>query len=182
MNDGARLRAWGIAALLVALCVVMRIVPHTWNVTPVAATALFAGFMIRNRAVAMLVPMAALLIGDLFGPGLYDAWLMVAVYAGLAAPALLGRFVRGKWMPLRVLGASVLGSVLFFGVTNLAAFFTMGLYARSFGGLVECYVAGLPFFRNTLLGDLAWNCTLFGAWAVLPMAWARLRTSAKVAA
>jgi hypothetical protein len=170
----ARVRAAVVLVALVSLCFVMRVVPHAWNVTPVAATALFAGFYFRSRLVAVVAPLGALLIGDLLGPGVYDWRLMLAVYACLTMPILLGRLTRGRMRIVRIVGASLVASIVFYLVTNLASFFFMPFYDRSITGLIECYVAALPFFRNTVLGDLAWTMTLFGAYAVAPVLWKSL--------
>lgn len=176
-----RVREVVVAVVLLALCVAMRLVDHAPNFTPIAAASLFAGFFFRSRVLALGLPLAAMFISDLVGPGIYDLRLMVIVYLCLALPALLGPFVRGRWMPLRIVGASLAGSLLFFVVTNGAVFAWSSMYARSFAGCIECYTLALPFFRNTVLGDLAWNCTFFGAWALAPIAWRSVRARTRKA-
>ncbi len=173
--DANKVRGAVVIAVLIGVCVVMRLVEHAPNFTPLAATAIFAGFFFRSRMLALTVPIAALAISDLLGAGFYDARIMIAVYACIAVPALVGRFVRGRWMPVRVLGASLAASVLFFAVTNFAHFLFTPMYEKSLAGLLECYTLALPFFRNTLLGDLSWSFLFFGAYAVLPMAWLAMR-------
>ena len=173
--DQDRLCGVIVALLLIALCVVMRLVDHAPNFTPLAATAIFSGFFFRSRLAALGVPIAAMLASDLIGPGLYDWRMMLVVYACLALPALLGRFVRGRLMPLRIVGASLVASTLFFLATNLAHFLWMPGYEHTLAGLVECYALALPFFgRNTFAGDLAWSFALFGAWALAPIVLTRL--------
>src|SRR5882757_9970646 len=82
-----------LALALVALCVAVRLLPHVSNFSPVAATALFAGAMLGRRSLALMVPVAAMLIGDLV-LGLYDWRVMAVVYAALALPALIGIVAR----------------------------------------------------------------------------------------
>src|SRR5437762_2688679 len=47
---------------------------------------------------------------------------------------------------------------------NLAVWASSGMYAADLDGLVHCYVAALPFLRNTVLGDMFWTALLFGGW------------------
>ena len=87
-----------IAIGLVGLDVVARL-PHAPNFTPVAASALFAGAVLRSRVSALAVPIAAMLINDLV-LGCPDWRIMAVVYAALAAPAVLGRWGRPRGAPL----------------------------------------------------------------------------------
>ena len=41
-----------------------------------------------------------------------------------------------------------------------------GFYPRTLGGLEACYVAAIPFFQNTLAGDLFYAALLFGGFAL----------------
>jgi len=75
--------------------------------------------------------------------------------------------VLKRWWP-RVLGASLLGSILFFLITNWAVWAFGELYTKDVSGLIMSYGMGLPFFRNTLLGDLFYVCVFFGIAELLP--------------
>jgi len=151
-----------IAIGLVGLDVVARLLPHAPNFTPVAASALFAGAVLRSRVSALAVPIAAMLISDLV-LGCPDWRIMAVVYAALAAPAVLGRWghPRGAivFAPL-----AVSSSLLFFASTNFAVWAFSGIYALDLAGLIACYVGALPFLYNTLLGDMFWTALLFGGW------------------
>jgi hypothetical protein len=147
---------------LVGLDIVARVAPHAPNVTPIAASAVFAGMVLRSRALALAVPLSALLLSDLV-VGSYDWRIMGVVYAALALPALLGRWGRAR--PVVVLAPLVLSSsLLFFATTNFAVWAFSGMYAHDLHGLVHCYVAALPFLWNTMAGDALWATLLFGAW------------------
>jgi uncharacterized protein DUF6580 len=152
-----------LAMSLVALDIVARLAPHAPNVTPVAASALFAGMVLRSRALALAVPLAAMLVSDLV-VGAYDWRIMGVVYAALALPALLGMWGRA-WRPVVVLAPLVLASsLLFFATTNFAVWAFSGMYAHDLHGLVHCYVAALPFLYHTVAGDVLWTTLLFGGW------------------
>jgi len=152
-----------LALSLVGLDIVARLAPHAPNVTPIAASALFAGMVLQSRALALAVPLAALLVSDLV-VGAYDWRIMGVVYAALALPALLGRWGRA-WQPVVVLPPLVLSSSLFFfATTNFAMWASSGMYAHDLQGLMHCYVAALPFLSNTVIGDVLWTTLLFGTW------------------
>jgi len=150
-----------LAACLIGLDVAARLLPHAPNLTPVAASAIFAGAVLRSKASALAVPLSAMLLGDLVLGG-YDWRVMSVVYASLALPALLGRLGRGRRLVLAPIVLS--SSLIFFVTTNFAVWAFSGMYPGDLAGLVRCYVAALPFLQNTLLGDVAWSAALFGAW------------------
>lgn len=142
------------------------------NVAPIAALALFAGYLLRNWVVAACVPLAAMVLSDIY-IGSYDWRLMVTVYAMLALPVAFRSVARGAVGrmssrrtlargTLDLLGCSLISSVLFFGVTNLASWWRFEIYERSLAGVIDCYVMALPFFRYTIVGDLGFVCLLFG--------------------
>jgi hypothetical protein len=152
-----------LAMSLVGLDIVARLAPHAPNVTPIAASAVFAGMVLRSRALALAVPLAAMLVSDLV-VGAYDWRIMGVVYAALVLPALLARWGRAL-RPVVVLVPLVLASsLLFFATTNFAVWAFSGMYAHDLDGLVLCYVAALPFLYNTVAGDVLWTTLLFGSW------------------
>src|SRR5215510_4039277 len=151
-----------LAMSLVGLDVVARLAPHAPNVTPIAASALFAGMVLRSRALALAVPLAAMLVSDLV-VGAYDWRVMSVVYAALALPALLARWGRTRsavLLPPLVLSSSL----FFFATTNFAVWASSGMYAHDIHGIMHCYVAALPFLQNTVIGDMFWATLLFGSW------------------
>ncbi|GAC1435629.1 MAG: hypothetical protein NVS1B11_24340 [Terriglobales bacterium] len=148
--------------LLVAICVAGRVVPHSPNFTPIAATALFAAFLFKSR-VAVVVPLSAMLISDLF-IGFYQWQIMLVVYAALLVPTLLG-FMLGKRLTSTRLAASAVGSsAVFFLSTNFAVWAFSGMYLTSTAGLTSCYLAALPFFKYSLAGDVVWTAAMFGGY------------------
>ncbi len=153
-----------LVAFLVALDTVTRVVPHDWNLIPVAATALFAGRVLRNGALAPIVPIMGLLIGDLF-LGREDWRIALVVYAAFTLPAVVGMLSR-KLSGATVVAASMVGcSLIFFVTTNFAVWAFSPLYPHTMQGLIDCYVAALPFLRNTVAGDLLWIGVLYaGLW------------------
>ena len=91
---------------------------------------------------------------------------MPFVYGCFALTVCLGFKVRRQPRASRIVIASVLSSTVFFLVTNLSAWACLDTYPKNANGLLECYVAGLPFLRNGLLGDLLYAGVLFGGLAL----------------
>ena len=154
-----------LAALLVALATIMRVVPHPWNLTPVGAVALFSGACFDRKRWAFAVPLGAMVIGDAF-VGFHS--LMPAIYATFALIVCIGFLLRSRRDSVAAVGlAAVSSSTIFFLTTNFAVWKLLGTYPQDFAGLVACYVAGLPFYGTMLAGDLIYSALLFGTfvWA-----------------
>lgn len=153
-------------ALLVALDVAARLVPHAPDFTPVAATALFAASVLRFRVLSVAVPLAAMLLADA-ALGFYDLRVMAAVYAALALPAIAACLSRKLRQPLMIVPVLLASSLTFFAFTNFAVWAFSPIYAANLGGLIKCYIAALPFLHNMAVGDLFWGFILFGGDALL---------------
>lgn len=117
--------------------------------------------MFANRLVAFAAPLAIMFCSDLF-LGFHDT--MWAVYLSLFLIVGIGQIVRSRPSFLNGLVGAVAGSVLFFLLTNAAVWMTGTMYAPGLAGLLESYLAGLPFYRNTLMGDLFFTGVLFGVY------------------
>jgi hypothetical protein len=143
----------------------MRLVPHPPNVTPIAAIALFGGAHFASTRAALAVPLLAMCLSDLL-LGFGVDRVMPFVYGSFALIVVLGRLIRNRRSPLAVGGAALTGSALFFVITNLGVWLATDLYPRTAEGLGACYVAAIPFFRNTLAGNLLYASVLFGGFAL----------------
>jgi hypothetical protein len=152
-----------ISAILAAAA--LRLLPHPPNFTPIGAMALFSGaYLGRRGAIALVAPLAALLLSDLV-LGFYHG--MATVYFSTALVVLIGWFALQKKSPLRIAGAAVASSILFFVLTNFGMWLSSGFYPLTPAGLEACYVAAIPFFQNTVAGDLVFSAILFGGFALL---------------
>jgi hypothetical protein len=158
-----------LVAFLIAFDVVARLLPHIPGLWPFAASALFAGRMVRTPALAFIVPLVALALSNTALPG--DDWrIIAAVYVAIAIPALLGVLTKNARAIFAVPMASIGGSLIFFVLTNFAVWAFGTLYSFDWQGLVQCYVAALPFLDKTVIGDLFWNAVLFGGAALVAYA------------
>jgi hypothetical protein len=151
--------------LLIVVAVASRLLPHPPNFAPIAAVVLFAGAM-SGRRVGWLVPFVALLASDSV-LGFYRPVGMLWNYLAFAACLLLGSgWLRSSRSLGRIAGAVLSSSVAFFVLSNFGMW-ASGYYPRTWAGLVECYVAAVPFFRNTLASDVLYTAALFGGHALL---------------
>lgn len=152
----------GIALGLIAFAVIMRLLPHPANFTPVMAIAIFGGAVLPRRW-ALALPLAVMVISDLV-IGMHS--LVLLTWGSFAVVALFSmRVLSHKITPLKVIGASLGASVLFYLVTNFGVWAEGRMYPMTLAGLMESYALAIPFFRNMLIGDLLYSSALFGAYA-----------------
>jgi hypothetical protein len=152
-----------LALVLIVLAAALRIAPHPWNFTPVGAMALFSGAVLRDRKLAFLFPLLALIAGDLF-VGFHK--LIPIVYASFLVNVAIGLWLRDRRTIARISFATLLGAIQFFIVTNFAVWQFLGGYPHNNSGLVACYITGIPLFWNTLGGDALYAALLFGGYAL----------------
>lgn len=164
-----------VAVLLVLFVVVSRLLPHPPNFAPVAAVAIFAGALLPRRW-ALSLPLAAMIVSDAL-IGFHDTILFT--WGSFALIALLShKFLKAKLGWRNSAAASIGASILFFVVTNFGVWLQSGMYARTLAGLVECYYMALPFFRNTLLGDMVYTLGFFGLYVLIRQAYGLYRRQA----
>lgn len=148
---------------MILLAALSRLVPHPWNFSPLEAMALFAGAHIARRWLSTLVPLAALLISDLF-LGFYSGiWV---TYLCFAAIALAGRGLRGGGA-LRIALFGLGSAVGFFLISNFSVWALGTMYPHTGAGLLSCYISAIPFFHNQLAGVAFYSLLLFGGYALL---------------
>lgn len=152
---------------IIIVAAALRLIPHLPNFTPLAAMALFAGTYLKRKELAFAVPVAAMLISDVF-LGFHQT--MIAVYASFAIIVVVGFYLRHRVKAHNVIFASLASSVIFFAITNFAVWASGSVgYPMSLAGLTQCYVAAIPFFRNALLGDLFYNTVFFGSFYLVSL-------------
>ena len=154
-----------IALVLVAAAAASRIVPHPWNFTPMIACALFGGARLKHTWTAGLATLGCLALGDLA----LDAFPYAGmgwVYATMLVIVLVGRLLRSHPSAGATLAGALGAGALFFVVTNFGVWASSGLYEHTAAGLAQCFSAGIPFYRNQVLGDLIFTGAFFGLHAL----------------
>ena len=167
MNQEPRLlqpRSLTLIAIIFAV-VLFRFLPHPPNVSPVAAISLFAGAFFFDRKLAFVVPFAAMLLSDLV-LGFHTT--MLYVYAAFGLTVVMGFGLQRCRGIAPVTLAAVAASLLFFVITNFGVWLSgQHGYAMNAQGLMQTYVAGIPFLQNSVLGNLVFVALLFGGFALL---------------
>ena len=163
------------------LAALSRLIPHPDNFAPIGAIALFGGCYIINKRLAFILPLATMFFSDLmmqivYGNGFHP--IMLWVYASFAIITCLGFFLRGREQRQTIMVASLVGSIIFFVITNFGQW-ASGYYGYDNGSLIKSYVEAIPFFRGTIMGDLFYNLVLFGSFALIKLRYPSL-TSTKV--
>jgi hypothetical protein len=139
--------------------------PALFSFTPILAALLYFGY--KQPRSRLWIPVLLFAGGDLalskFVYGYPITADLLFTWAFYAAAVLLGSLLKDRLNVALLAGASLAGSVGFFLVSNFAVWAIAQWYPRTLAGLGACYVAGLPFFRNGIAGDLVWSALLFGA-------------------
>ena len=149
---------------MVVLGAFARLIPHPWNFTPMMAIGLFAGSQARKVSTGVLTTLCALVLSDAV-LGFYSGFWYV--YAAALIPVLLGTLIRNRTSAGAIAGAGLASSVSFFLITTFMYWTTEGFYPHTSAGLSACFLAGIPFYRNQVLGDVVYTVAIFGGYAVL---------------
>jgi hypothetical protein len=139
------------------------LIPHIWNFTAVGALAIFGGAQFSDKRLAFIIPISAMAISDIFiGNG-----FSLVVYIGFVAMVACGFMIRNKVNTTNVILASFISASVFFLITNFAFLYPTTRYPHNISGILTSYAAGLPFFRNMLIGNLVFSSVLFGTFYLL---------------
>lgn len=159
-----------ICTILALLTLALRFAPLPENFSAFGAFAMFCGIFATGSA-RWWMPLAVLFVADcighfggIAGMGFYNPVAMLLNYAGFASMSLVGMAFRqlfanssGRAL-LGLPAATIFGSACFFLISNFGAWLDPRMqYPQSLSGLLDCYFAGLPFWRSTLQSDLVFT-------------------------
>ncbi len=152
--------SWQWLAVIVLFLALSRLIPHAPNFTPLGAMALLAGACIKDLRVSLLIPLVAMLLSDVI-LGFHSS--MLYVY-GAVILIVIGNHLWLKRLSLVSITLAAFASAFtFFVVTNFGAWLSHDMYAHNASGLAQSYIAGIPFFKNTLTSNLLF--TAIGVYA-----------------
>lgn len=178
----------GTGLFMVVVLILSRLMPHPPNFTPLAAVGLFGAAWFSHRTMSFIIPLAALWLSNLvldnavyarLYPEYYEGFSLLGsthswfTYAAFVLVIAMGFGLLRRLSAGRLLGASLLASLIFFAVSNFGVWLLDPLYTKDSLGLATAYIAGLPFLLNTALGDLFYVGLLFGIFE-----WVRRRVPA----
>lgn len=166
-----------VLVLLIFIAAFSRMIPHMHNFSPLGAIGLFGAAYFTKKWYALLIPISATWLSDLFINNVIYAkyyptftWFYEGFfwqYASYILIAIAGFFIFKKVSAGRVVAGALTSSVIFFIISNFGCWIGNTFYAQSLAGLTTCYAAGVPFLKGTLLGDLCYGTALFGAFELL---------------
>jgi len=146
--------------LFVILGILSRLLPHPPNFSPVAMMALFGGTYLGKKP-ALIIPLGIMVFSDII-IGFHS--LIWWTWGSFLLISLLGVWLKKRQGLLAAAGKALFSSVLFFLVTNFGVWLSTDWYPHTLGGLFACFLAAIPFFRNTLLGDFSYFLIFFGGY------------------
>jgi len=150
------------------------------NFTPLAAIALCCAAYFPKKY-KFSVPLVTLFISDVvinfrYGAPLFDPQILIRYFA-VVVVGIVGVMLQDRASLQTLLPASIVGSTIFYAMTNAFSWLSDPGYAKNFGGLIQALTVGLPqysatpswmFFRNSIISDL-----LFTLLFVLSMSFGR---------
>lgn len=113
------------------------------------------------KRLGLMIPLIAMFVSDLF-IGFYSWPIMLAVYGSFLVSGLIGQYLKKRKSFFTILGGTLTASIIFFLATNAAVWVFGTMYARDISGLFQSYAMAIPFFRNSILGDLFYVSLLIG--------------------
>jgi hypothetical protein len=169
---------FSVLSAIIAVAAFSRMVPHSTNFSPLAAIGLFGAAHFTKRWQALVVPIMATWLSDLFiNNVIYSnyyttfTWFYEGFYWQYGSYLLITLF--GIWLykqnvsVAKVLGGAIGAGLIFFLVSNLGCWVGSTIYPQNMAGLGACYVAGIPFYKATLVGDAFFSVILFGGYYLL---------------
>lgn len=173
--------------LLIFLVAFSRLIPHMLNLSPLGAISLFGAAHFKKRWQAFLIPILAVWLSDLcINNIIYSqfyrtfTWFYQGFfwqYGSYLLITLGGMLILKKINIQRLLMASMFSSCVFYFVTNFGFWFGNSFYMQNLSGLLTCYIAGIPFIKGTLLGDVFYSAAMFGSFYLLQQKFPQLKTA-----
>lgn len=154
-----------LTVIIVLFAIYMRLIDHPANFAPIGALSLFIGYYVSGKW-KFALPVIILFLSDLF-LGFYELGVLLSVYGSFVLISIIGHFLRSRSLDKtseKIFGffiSTLAGSVLFFIITNTAVWWFSPWYEKTLDGLLLCFTLALPFFRNTLFGDIFYTAVFF---------------------
>jgi hypothetical protein len=171
---------------MILLAALSRLIPHPANFAPIGGMALFGAAYYGKRYWAFVIPIVSMWISDLALNNIvysqyFDGFVWfyggsLFTYGAFVLITLLGFFTLKRVNVVNLAVSAVGASVIFFAVSNFGVWLSSGMYPHTFEGLVSCYVAGIPFFKNTIAGDFVYTAILFGTFELALKRFSQLET------
>jgi hypothetical protein len=168
--------------LIVLLAVLARFIPHIPNFSPVYGALLFGGAHLRKRD-SIWFPLALLGASDFILTNvMYHmsiGWAELIQMAAFASIALIGWSLRSRVTLRRFALACVAGPTAFYLISNFGVWLAWHTYPPTWAGLVQCYLAAIPFYGYSLGSTFLFATVLFGVYEFYAKRTRYLRSEAR---
>ncbi len=153
-----------IVAMIIAGLILLRLIPHAPNFTPILAATLLGGTYFYKKKWVYIIPMITMVVSDYFiytfvydSKYAYPNKISLVVYGCILLTGFMGTFMRNNVNFVRIIAYSLISSFSFFAITNFFVWLGSTGYPQTAEGLAMCYTAAIPFFKNTLLSSLIYS-------------------------
>lgn len=150
---------------LIVTAILARVLPHPANFTPITAIAIFGGSHLTKRQ-AYLIPVLVMVLSD-FIIGFDSISSRIFVYGSFLLAVVVGQWIKNNQNTKNIIIGTLLSSILFFVITNFGVWMFGKIYSKDLIGLISSYYYAIPFFKNTLLGDLFYSGIFFGGYELV---------------
>ena len=152
-----------IIIFFIILGILTRLIPHPPNFTALGAITIFAGAFIIDKRLSFFIPIITMLISDL----ILGYEIQVSVYISFIIMVRLGNLLKNDKGPNKIIPIAIIGSIVFFIITNFTVFMTSNMYTKDIFGLLQCYTLAIPFFINTILGNIFYTLFMFSTFKIV---------------
>ena len=143
---------------LILILAFARLIPHPPNFTPIIAVAIMSSYFFRNILLSCTVIIISMLLADIF-IGFYKN--IFFVYLSLLLITYIFSHINRKIKLKNLFIFGLLGSIIFFILSNFGVWILSEMYEKNLNGLINCYLLAVPFFINTLLSTIIFSYTAF---------------------
>lgn len=143
---------------LITVIVASRLTPHPANFVPLTGLILLTSKYFSTK-ISLAITILSMFISD-YLLGFHDT--MLWVYSSLVVIALSSSLLKRYLNFSSVWLYAFFSALIFYLVTNFGVWYSTDMYSKTLDGLINCYIMALPFFRNSLTGDLFYSFVVFG--------------------
>jgi hypothetical protein len=142
---------------LIILIIILRIIPHPHNFTPIISFAIMGSWLFQNQMKTIILTFIIMVTSDLI-LGFYEN--IFYVYAALLF-IILSFAKNKKYNYQNLILKGFLGSLIFFVLTNFCVWIFEDIYPKTLSGIFSCFIYAIPFFKNTLISTVMFNYIIF---------------------
>lgn len=124
------------------------------NFEIITSLSLIAGAMLGG-IFTVIIPLSIIAISDIY---FSNTSILIFTWSAFAIIGTFGWLLRKRksftcQFVVKMTGVGIVSSLFFYLYTNFGWWLLTNMYSHNFEGLIRCYIMGLPFLKNNLLGN-----------------------------